>query len=74
MEGHGRSHVILADLMNAKQESVAPAGGMMSRLVNILHRLKSHGPTRAFGMYFWDRGVNLEKRKRERHQTSIPRK
>ncbi len=67
MEGHGRSHVILAELMNAKQTSTAPADGIMTRLVNILHRLKSHGPTRAFGMYFWDRGVNLEKLKRQRH-------
>ena len=56
MEGHGRSQVVLEQIAGVRHAPRSPMATYRLLLMNALHRLKSEGPTQAYGMFFWDRG------------------
>ncbi len=61
MEGHGRSRVILAGMMDVGDETDPAATSFSDIALNAARRLKGHGFLRAYGMYFWDRGRRRQK-------------
>lgn len=56
MEGHGRSRILLRELLDVGPVDDPPADTRRSLAMNALRRLKGHGPLRAYGMFFWDLG------------------